>query len=694
MYFIPFFVFVLSACSLFTVPINMSTNLEGFGTAINPGQMHVIQKNTWSFKLFIKSVGERDFGGVSPLALARDRTLAGMVDCIIPLKNGTLLVKPKSAETLNQIRNLAPLVICKYKCKTFLPEECTTVEGVMHIHPRENIDDWLDHLEVVGANKAPILNASRIFNRFHKATGIVKLIFQGEKLPNLIKIKNSDVYIPVEIYQVQPLRCYKCQSFGHTAPKCKNEVKCARCAGDHVRGACEYPIRCPNCTGTHTARYRLCPEYTNASKIQTFKNKNGCSWTRAVESCRQLQSQSGNGCPNLKSHRGVSTRPAASWEETQVNITPPASPVSPIRSNPVPTQATTKTTQVKPPPVSAIHSLSCSQITPIKITPTKKRISPTRSTPVSTQVTTKKTQVKPPTVSPIHPRSYSQITPNKVTPTKKRAKSPRPTCAISLNTTPASTSMPVNTPKSANTPSTLPSFPLGPSPASSCSWSSQCTTPYSPSTTSKDNWDKIETNNILRKTPTYNKGESSLTDVSQMESSVDSSLHMPTKQTKKANKQNINKSFCTQNTQTDAVSDSITLDCGNHEQKITLTELSTIILNLLRVKINGENTNKIKEFINKILRPKQQIPTTKSSHAAKKATRPPGTHPTQKAYTHSITHLLPLAATNTRVSQIGTLIHGPRLKNLTSPLKTVSGRKRLNMGTPSKNRGSKMMAYK
>ena len=163
-----------------------------------------------------------------------------------------------------------------------------------------------------------------------------------------------------------------------------------------------------------------------------------------------------------------------------------------------------------------------------------------------------------------------------------------------------------------------------------------------------------------------------MTDVSQMESSVDSSLPMPTKRTKKATKQNENKYFFTQNTQTDAVYDTTTLDCGNHDQKITLTELSTIILNFLEVKINGERINaiKIKEFIIKILRSKQQIPTTKSSHTAKKSTRPPGTHPTQNSYTDSNTHLLPSAVTNTRVSQIGTLIHGPRLKSRTSPLKT------------------------
>jgi len=61
----------------------------------------------------------------------------------------------------------------------------------------------------------------------------------------------------------RPVRCFKCQMFGHTASRCKNSVpRCPRCAGQHTFENCNSNfVKCRNCGGDHSAAYKGCPKY-------------------------------------------------------------------------------------------------------------------------------------------------------------------------------------------------------------------------------------------------------------------------------------------------------------------------------------------------------------------------------------------------------------------------------------------------
>ena len=64
----------------------------------------------------------------------------------------------------------------------------------------------------------------------------VLLEFEGGQLPSRVFL--GCVSYPVRVYVQRPLRCYNCQRFGHTAPNCKEQRRCARCRGDHGYGEC------------------------------------------------------------------------------------------------------------------------------------------------------------------------------------------------------------------------------------------------------------------------------------------------------------------------------------------------------------------------------------------------------------------------------------------------------------------------
>ena len=60
----------------------------------------------------------------------------------------------------------------------------------------------------------------------------------------------------VEQYVPAPLRCFKCQKFGHHRNACRGRQACAKCGEkepNHKEEECSKPIRCPNCQQDHPA---------------------------------------------------------------------------------------------------------------------------------------------------------------------------------------------------------------------------------------------------------------------------------------------------------------------------------------------------------------------------------------------------------------------------------------------------------
>ena len=56
---------------------------------------------------------------------------------------------------------------------------------------------------------------------------------------------------PVREYRRPPLRCYKCQRFGHTAAACRGDRRCGG-GGDHDFKQCQVKkTKCCNCGGNH-----------------------------------------------------------------------------------------------------------------------------------------------------------------------------------------------------------------------------------------------------------------------------------------------------------------------------------------------------------------------------------------------------------------------------------------------------------
>lgn len=114
-------------------------------------------------------------------------------------------------------------------------------------------------------------------------TGVI-LSFE-ETLPkevfiNFRRFKVSN-YVPT------PIRCNRCQAFGHKTTQCKKpSVVCSRCSArghDFINcPAQQSEPKCANCGGNHNAAYRGCPKFKQVRQILTVSAKQGMSYRDAA----------------------------------------------------------------------------------------------------------------------------------------------------------------------------------------------------------------------------------------------------------------------------------------------------------------------------------------------------------------------------------------------------------------------------
>ena len=89
---------------------------------------------------------------------------------------------------------------------------------------------------------------------------------------------------PVRPYHAEPIRCFNCNAYGHTAIKCaKKQPKCSKCAGEHKFSECQNTfIKCINCKGNHAATSRECPKYIEVKETLTIVNSERLSYKEAL----------------------------------------------------------------------------------------------------------------------------------------------------------------------------------------------------------------------------------------------------------------------------------------------------------------------------------------------------------------------------------------------------------------------------
>ncbi|GBN02550.1 hypothetical protein AVEN_89517-1 [Araneus ventricosus] len=90
------------------------------------------------------------------------------------------------------------------------------------------------------------------------------LSFNVPNLPQSFLI--AYINCPVRPYVPEPLRCYKCEKFGHSVQSCRG----------HASNTCEAAPLCVNCKGDHPSYARSSPRWKDEKEIQAVKLNQNC----------------------------------------------------------------------------------------------------------------------------------------------------------------------------------------------------------------------------------------------------------------------------------------------------------------------------------------------------------------------------------------------------------------------------------
>ncbi|XP_064465416.1 uncharacterized protein LOC135376915 [Ornithodoros turicata] len=141
--------------------------------------------------------------------------------------------------------------------------------------PPEEILENLKDQNVIDVRKIKIRK-----NNEYITTRNIVLTFDSPTLPERLKVG----YLTTEVrpYIPNPLRCFKCNRYGHPSDACRGSACCARCSKqDHDSKQCEGPDHCVNCAGDHPSYSRSCPKWKFEKEVMHIKVTQKLSYPEA-----------------------------------------------------------------------------------------------------------------------------------------------------------------------------------------------------------------------------------------------------------------------------------------------------------------------------------------------------------------------------------------------------------------------------
>ena len=222
---------------------------------------------------------EKSLSRLSTFAIQKGiQGLVGEPKTIKRLRSGELLIE-LDRET-HSTKLLAVTVLAQVPVKVSPHRTLNTSKGVLRTPELKNTtrEELLTQLKKQGVTDARMVTIKKNGEMIRVNTAI--LTFNRPTPPATLKVGFERC--TVQPYVPSPLRCFKCQQFGHQQDNCSKAKVCAKCAQpDHQDTACTSAIKCVNCNGEHTAYSKNCPRWIIEKEIQRVRTERKISFPEA-----------------------------------------------------------------------------------------------------------------------------------------------------------------------------------------------------------------------------------------------------------------------------------------------------------------------------------------------------------------------------------------------------------------------------
>ncbi|GBN11776.1 hypothetical protein AVEN_272708-1 [Araneus ventricosus] len=287
------------------------------------------------------STSNETFHNVSPFLVEKGITSSvGEVKSTKKLRSGDLLVEvesPKQAKQIAKLNSLSTISVTVNLHATLNSSNGVISCGELLNESVGKITEELSSQGVTHVRRITIRRDGQLLNTKH-----LILTFDSVKLPE--HIKAGYMRLSVRTYIPNPLRCFKCQRFGHSKTSCRGTLTCARCAEvGHESNDCTRTEKCVNCKGEHTSFSRNCFAWKQEKEIITTKIKKQISYQEARKLVKSQTPTPGNSyvsvakksisAPSADSNKDISTVSISKPSDSTTRAPPPITNL-PISASP------------------------------------------------------------------------------------------------------------------------------------------------------------------------------------------------------------------------------------------------------------------------------------------------------------------------------------------------------------------------
>ena len=239
------------------------------------------------FRIIHSEVEGKDISLLSPFLIEKAiMSIAGEPKSIKNLRSGDLLIQ--CTKQPHEANLLKMKTFCGLKCTVIPHKSLNTSKGIVRCPAlsKQSCEHILEFMGEQGVTDVRKINVHR--DGALKPTNTFVFTFDSPVLPAIVRI--GFIQAKVDVYIPNPLRCYKCQVFGHHENKCGRQAICVICSmPEHCQpGQCQRPAKCANCSGDHSANSKECPQWEKERKILKIKYVNNLSFPEARKQFEQF----------------------------------------------------------------------------------------------------------------------------------------------------------------------------------------------------------------------------------------------------------------------------------------------------------------------------------------------------------------------------------------------------------------------